>query len=129
MDGKFHIDPSNPLSSVKHLEAWYPQGVSEWLSGGNTASLGLLPDGTILKYVNDRDDKRAIASLEIEHQILTALGRHPRLVTYLGRHEHGLIFRYERNGDLRHYFSKVDFQAISMQQRRKWVHQATESIA
>lgn len=50
MDGKFHVDPSRPQSSVKYLEAMHPPGVSEVLFGGNTARLALLPDGTILKY-------------------------------------------------------------------------------
>ncbi|KAF1352741.1 kinase-like protein [Lizonia empirigonia] len=129
MDGKFHVDPSCPLSIVKYLEPWHPPGVSEVLSGGNTARLGLLPDGTILKYVYDRDDQWAMKGLDIEHQILTALGSHHRLVKYFGQHENGLRFQFERNGDIRRYFSKVDFKTIPIQQRRKWVHQAAESIA
>lgn len=129
MDGKFHIDPSCPMTSVKYLEAWYPPGVSSVLSGGNTARLGLLPDGSILKYVYDRDDRWALKSLDIEHHILTALGSHQRLTRYLGPHEHGLRFHYEPHGDLRTYYSKTDLTAISTQQREKWVQQAAQSIA
>jgi serine/threonine protein kinase len=129
MDGKFHVDPSCPLSSVKYLEPWYPPGVSEVFSGGNTARLGLLPDGTILKFVCDREDPWARKGLDIEHQILKALGSHHRLAKYLGRHENGLRFQFQRNGDIRRYFSKVDFNAIPTQQRQKWVRQAAESIA
>ena len=65
MDGKSHADPSCLLSIVKYLEPWHPPGVSEVLSGGNTARLGLLPDGTILKYVYDRDDQWAMKGLNI----------------------------------------------------------------
>jgi serine/threonine protein kinase len=129
MDGKFHVDPSCPLSMVRYLEPWYPPEVSEVFSGGNTARLGLLPDGTILEYVYDRDDESAMKGLDIEHQILTVLGSHHRLVKYFGRHENGLRFRFERNGDIRRYFSKVDFKTITTQQQQKWVHQAAESIA
>ncbi len=107
MDGKYHVDPCYPHISVKYLEPWYPPGVSEFLSGGNTARLGLLPDGTILKYVRDRDDPWALKSLDVERQIFLALGKHERLARYCGRQEHGLIFQFEANGDLRHYFSKV----------------------
>jgi serine/threonine protein kinase len=129
MDGKFHVDPSRPQSSVKYLKSWHPPGISEVLSGGNTARLGLLPDGTILKYVHDRDDRWAMKGLEIEHHILTALGSHQRLVRYLGTHEYGLRFQYEVNGDIRRYFSKMDFKTIPIRQREKWVQQAAESIA
>jgi hypothetical protein len=53
MDGKYHVDPSNPMNLVKYLDAWYPPGVSQTdiLWGGNTAKLALLADGTVLKYV------------------------------------------------------------------------------
>ncbi|OAL56831.1 kinase-like protein [Pyrenochaeta sp. DS3sAY3a] len=129
MDGKFHVDPSYPHMSVKYLESWHPPGVSEVLSGGNTARLGLLPDGTILKYVFDRDDKWAVKCLDIEHQILLALGDHERLVRYYGRQEHGLIFRFESNGDLRRYLSEMDFDTIPVLQLEKWVEQAAESVA
>ncbi|RMZ73485.1 Serine threonine kinase [Pyrenophora seminiperda CCB06] len=129
MDGKFHVDPSRPQSSVRYLKSWHPPGISEVLSGGNTARLGLLPDGTILKYVHDRDDRWAIKGLDIEHHILTALGSHQRLVRYLGIHEYGLRFQFEVNGDLRRYFSKTDLKIIPIRQREKWVRQAAESIA
>ncbi|KAF2760822.1 kinase-like protein [Pseudovirgaria hyperparasitica] len=129
MDGQFHVDPCRPESSVKYLKPWYPPGVSEVLSGGNTALLALLPDKSILKYVRDRDDRWALRSLEIEHVILTALGDHQRLVKYLGQHEYGLRFHFEANGDIRSYFSKADFKSIPIQQREKWAQQAAESIA
>jgi len=131
LDGKYHVNPSCPQSSVKYLEPWHPPGVSEVLSGGNTARLGLLPDGTILKYVFDRDDRWAAKGLDIEHQILTALGTHDRLVKYLGRHEYGLRFQFEVHGDIRRYFARMDSEnvPIPIQQREKWVQQAAESIA
>ena len=56
-DGKFHANPSRPQSSEIYLKSWRPPVVSEVLSGGNTARLDLLPDGTILKYVFDRDER------------------------------------------------------------------------
>ncbi|KAH6719746.1 kinase-like domain-containing protein [Leptodontidium sp. MPI-SDFR-AT-0119] len=129
MDGKFHVDPARAQSSVKYLKSWHPPGVFEVLSGGNTARLGLLPDGTILKYVYDRDDHWAMKGLDIEHHILTALGTHPRLINYFGKDDYGLRFQFEANGDIRRYFSKTDFKTIPIQQRKEWVRQAAESIA
>ncbi|RII17530.1 hypothetical protein CUC08_Gglean002370 [Alternaria sp. MG1] len=67
--------------------------------------------------------------LDIEHHILTALGGHQRLVKYFGKHEYGLRFQFELNGDIRYYVSKTDFKNIPIQQREKWVQQAAESIA
>jgi hypothetical protein len=83
-DGKYHIDPANPMVKNRYLEPWYPPGVTEFFSGGNTACLGLLQDGTLLKYVRDREDRDAVNGLNVEHSILSALEKHIRVVNYLG---------------------------------------------
>jgi len=110
MDGKYHVDPSNPMNRVKYLEPWYPPGVSEtsMIWGGNTAKLALLADGTVLKYIWDRDDHRGKTCLDIEHSILSVLSTHKRIVKYLGKHEHGLQFWLAANGDIRRYLSSRD---------------------
>jgi hypothetical protein len=76
------------MAKVRYLKPWYPPGVSEVLSGGNTARLGLLPDGTVLKYLFEKDDRHAKRGLDIEHSILLALGNHERLVKFLGSYDH-----------------------------------------
>jgi hypothetical protein len=101
---------------VKYIDSWHPPEVLEVVSGGNTARLGLLSDGTVLKYVYDRDDHWAMKGLEIEHQILTVLGSHQRLVKYVGQHEYGIRFQFEANGDIHRYFSNMDFTTIPIQQ-------------
>ena len=73
-DGKFHVDPLDAMTSVRYLEPWFPPGITESFSAGNTACLGLLPDGSVLKYPHDRDDISAKLGLEIEHTILSTLG-------------------------------------------------------
>jgi serine/threonine protein kinase len=130
-DGKYHIDPSNPMHRVRYLEAWYPPGISEKdiLWGGNTAQLALLADGTVLKYAWDRDDGRAKRCLDIEHSILSALGDHKRIVKFLGKHEHGLRFKLAANGDVRRYLSSHDPSESPEQLRRKWAKQAAEALA
>lgn len=130
VDGKWHVDPSNPMIQMKYLEAWYPPGVSDTnlLWGGNTAKLVRLADGTVLKYVRDKDDLRSKNCLEVEHSILSAIGAHERIVPYLGKHEHGLLFRFAANGDVRRYLSGHD-RDISEQLRRRWAKQAAEALA
>ncbi|KAF2427438.1 kinase-like protein [Tothia fuscella] len=128
-DGKYHADPTNPMHQVRYLEAWYPPGVTEIFSSGNTARLGFLPDGSVLKFAFDRDDRYAKRGLNIEHSILSALGEHKRLVQYLGKQEHGLRFMFAPNGDVRHYILKRDTDAISPILRRKWSTQIIESVA
>jgi serine/threonine protein kinase len=130
-DGKYQVDPSNPMNLVRYLEAWYPPGVSEkdTLWGGNTAQLALLADRTVLKYAWDRDDRRAKNCLDVEHSILSALGEHKRIVKYLGKHDYGLRFELAANGDVRRYLSSHDPSESSEQLRRKWAKQAAEALA
>lgn len=127
-DGKYHVDPANPMVKIRYLEPWYPPGVTEFFSGGNTARLGLLPDGTVLKYVRDREDRDALNSLNVEHSILSALGQHDRIVNYLGKHEHGIILQRALNGDICSYISKHEHDNISLQLRQKWTTQAAEAL-
>ncbi|KAF1994487.1 kinase-like protein [Amniculicola lignicola CBS 123094] len=127
-DGKYHIDPANPMVKIRYIEPWYPPGVTEFLSGGNTARLGLLQNGTVLKYVRDREDPNAFRSLDIEHSILSALGQHERIVKYLGKHEHGILLQQALNGDIRSYMLKHKHDNISVQLRQKWTTQAAEAL-
>ncbi|KAI9702961.1 MAG: hypothetical protein M1836_008175 [Candelina mexicana] len=129
VDGKFHVDPSNPMISVRCLQPWTPPGVLRVCAGGNTSRLGLLGDNTVLKFPLDRDDHFARKTLSIEHRILTALGDHERLVKYLGRVEHGLHFQLAVNGDVRHYMAAAEPGTISLSLRRKWSKQAAEALA
>jgi hypothetical protein len=109
-DGKYHVDPSNPMNRVRYLEAWYPPGVSEkdTLWAGNTAQLALLADGTVLKYAWDMDDRRAKNGFDIKHFILSTLGDHERIVEYVGKHEHGLRFGSAAKSDVCRYLSSHD---------------------
>lgn len=123
MDGKWHVDPTDPTRTVKHLEHWCPPGVeTRSFLGGNTACIGLLPDGTLLGYVPDREDRRAFDGLDIESQILLALGYHDRIVRYLGKHEHGILLRPAEHGDIRIYVEKREHEngSIPPHLRLRW---------
>lgn len=128
-DGKFHIDPLDPSKSIRCLDLWMPPGVSEIISGGNTAYLGLLPDDSVLKFPVDRHDSFLNNALDIEDCILSTLGDHNRIVKYLGREEHGLRFERAAKGDVRSYMSTVRPDSISVQLRMKWSTQAAEALA
>ncbi|KAF2013559.1 kinase-like protein [Aaosphaeria arxii CBS 175.79] len=133
-DGNFHIDPLNPIVSVKYLSPWHPPGVTEVLSGGTTACLGALPDGTVLKYIRDRDDRHAVHSLNVEKAILSALGPHPRIVQYLSDNDHGIVLRRAENGDLRRYLLTTQRKGehhptIPLELRRKWIRQTAQALS
>ncbi|KAF2457147.1 kinase-like domain-containing protein [Lineolata rhizophorae] len=127
-DGKYHVDPGNLMVKIRYLEPWYPPGVTGFFSGGNTARLGLLPDGTLLKYVRDRENRNALNSLNVEHSIFSALGQHDRIVKYLGKHEHGILLQLALNGDICSYISKREHDSISLQLLQKWTTQAAEAL-
>lgn len=129
LDGKYHVDPSDPMISVRYLEPWAPPGVVEVFSGGNTASLGFLSDGTVLKFPVDKDDRFTKKALDIEHSILLELGSHERLVKYVEKHEHGLRFKFAANGDVRRYLSTREPGSVPIELRQKWVQQAAQVVA
>ena len=128
-DGKLHQDPLDPNVSYKVLEHWAPQGVLRFIGAGVTANLGLCGDGCVLKYARDKDDNHARQALEVERQILLALGHHKRLVKYMGTSTDGLLFRYEANGDIRQYLRKTPATSISIERRLHWARQAAEAVS
>jgi len=129
LDGKFHVDPLDPLVSIKYVKSWCPPGVTRVFSGGSTSRLGFLSDGTVLKFPFDREDQRARKCLEIEHHILSALGDHERVVKYLGKHLHGLNFQFAQNQDVRRYMSSRESNLIPLQLRERWVNQAARAVS
>lgn len=129
MDGKYHVDPSNSINMIKLIDPWSPSGVSasDFNWGGSTAKLVSLGDGSVLKYVWDRDDKRAGKCLDVEHLILSELCPHDRIVKYLGKHEYCLQFQLAVNGDVRRYIAGHDPSPEYLQ--RKWAKQVAEVVA
>lgn len=67
--------------------------------------------------------------LDIEYRMLTALRSHERLIKYFGQHDYGLRIQFEVNGNIRHYLSRTDFKNIPIQERKKWLQPAAESVA
>lgn len=128
-DGKFYVDPLDPLKSVRCLEPWTPPCVTTILSGGNTAYLGLLSDNSVLKFLVDPYDAFSKEALHVEHCILSNIGVNDRITRYLGRQEHGLRFERAVNGDVRSYMAVVPLESIPLQLRLQWATQAAEGLA
>lgn len=127
-DGQFHTDPADPKTSIRCLELYTPPGVLEILAGGNTARVGLLADGTVLKYPLDPKDRHLVQALAIEDAILTSLGSHERLVTYLGKTDHGLRFERAYHGNSADCISRNSASSSVHQFGAKWSLQAAEAV-
>lgn len=127
-DGVFHNDPLNPMVAIRCIEPWLPNGVSKIIAGGNTAMVGLLNDEVVLKYPMDRLDLSARKCLDIEDQILSALGDHKRIVKYLGKMGDGLLFQRAVNGDVRQYMADAKPGTICNELRLKWSRQAAQAV-
>ncbi|KAF1987441.1 kinase-like protein [Aulographum hederae CBS 113979] len=133
-DGKYHVGPGNLMSSARiMLSNTLPPGIKSLFAGGNTASLGLLLDGSVLKFLRNDDDEYlynlAKRGLEVEAAILSTLGNHDRLIKYIGKHSHSLQIEFEENGDIKKYLLNHESSSISTQQRTKWRKQAAECVA
>ena len=129
VDGQFHADPSDPKTSIRYLELWMPPGVLTIIGGGSTSRLGLLADGTVLKFSLARDDKFSTEGLEVEDAVLRSLGNHERLVQYLGKTQDGLRFKRARHGDSANFISRARPGMFTHELGQKWSVQAAEAIA
>ncbi|OAL48478.1 kinase-like protein [Pyrenochaeta sp. DS3sAY3a] len=105
-----------------------PRGVQSLIGAGGMGKLGLLSDGTVLKFPRDKHCPLAHTSLELEHRILSALGDNDRLIKYLGKDSHGLRFEHAKNGDLFGYVLDNNAQ-ITSALREKWLLQAAQAVA
>ena len=94
-----------------------PPGVQCVLACGTCAFIGEVNGSTILKHPLKLGGD--LTRLELEHKILTIVGRHPHIIGHKGFTEIGL---YERavNGTIFKYLTASDPPAASLQQRLAW---------
>lgn len=125
------VDITQPVNYTFHFKKWgnsvAPPGVQSLIGLGGTGKLGLLNDGTVLKFPRNKHCTVAHTSLELEHRILSALGDNDRLIKYLGKDTHGLRFEHAKNLDLFGYVSD-NYAQITLAQREKWLLQATQAV-
>lgn len=103
---------------------YYPPGVSEIIGCGGECFIGAIDDLSVLKYPSVPGDRE---SIHIEAQLLQILGHHPRIISFKGLTEHGLILQRASNGSLSDYMASQSF--ISLDQRLLWCKQAAESVS
>ena len=103
-----------------------PPGVQQVLASGTSAFIGAVDDFTILKYpLKPGGD---MSRLEIEHQILTVVGEHPRIITHKGFTDAGLYLERAANGTVYWYLAESNRPAPTVEQRVAWCRQVTEAV-
>ncbi|KAK5687906.1 hypothetical protein LTR17_026660 [Elasticomyces elasticus] len=101
--------------------AHMPPGVVSVIGGGTTSLVGLLEDGTILKYPIVEGE--CSNEFNVEAAIYKELGNHPRIIGFLGQSMHGL--KLERGDRLTEYIDTVDDPALKLQ----WARQTAEGLS
>lgn len=103
---------------------YYPPGVSEIIGCSGECFIGAIDDSTVLKYPSLPGDHE---NIHIEAQLLQILGSYPRIISFKGLTEHGLILQRASNGSLSDYIASQSF--ISLDQRLLWCKQAAEAVS
>ncbi|WVN91200.1 uncharacterized protein L203_106457 [Cryptococcus depauperatus CBS 7841] len=93
---------------------------------GSTSAFFLITPGTVVKTPCPDLPKNQTA-LRIEQQLLERLGKHPRIVPYLGPHPSGILLAEAPHGDLQTY---IDTKHATLSTPHCWSlwEQATEAI-
>lgn len=112
---------------VVEYKFYCPPGVRRVIACGTSAFIGEVDDSTVLKYPVEAGGDRT--RLELEHQILTAVGRHPRVVAHKGFTEAGLYLERAANGTIVEFLSASDRPQPSVQQRLAWCRELAEAVA
>jgi serine/threonine protein kinase len=125
-NGQPFMSTTNPMEMVQYIREYVPAGVTQRIDGGNSCNVGSLAESTVLRYPLIQGE--LMSSLAIEHQILTALGNHKRIIQCFSLTEDGLILKWAKEGSLSSYLTRTDASMISFNMRLKWSQQATEAV-
>ncbi|WVN89513.1 uncharacterized protein L203_104738 [Cryptococcus depauperatus CBS 7841] len=93
---------------------------------GSTSAFFLVSPGTVVKTPR-RNLSKNQAALYMEQQLLERLGKHPRIIPYLGPHPSGILLAHAPLGDLQTY---IDTKHATLSTPHCWNlwEQATEAI-
>ncbi|KAI1799617.1 kinase-like protein [Daldinia bambusicola] len=110
---------------------------------GSTSRFIRIKPGIVLKYANtygkegqEFEDERTVTRISncfvVERQIYELLGKHPRIIEYLGYQDKpelppGLLLAEASHGSLQQYLDNHDTIPLPIQ--KKWCRQVVESIA
>ena len=111
---------------VVEYHHYCPPGVTKVLASGSSAFIGVVDDSTILKYPLKPGGDRS--RLETEHQILTVVGKHPRIISCKGFTDVGLYLERARYGTIHWYLTESDYSTPTLQQRIVWCRELTEAV-
>ncbi|KAL8648015.1 MAG: hypothetical protein Q9210_005227 [Variospora velana] len=114
------------MATEIHTPFYKPEGVTEFLGLGIDSFIGAVGETTVLKYPRTPGDKTALATLDLEAQILTTIGPHKHIVGYIGQRDDGLLLERARHGSIAHFLKDY---TPTWQQRLVWARQATEAVA
>jgi serine/threonine protein kinase len=124
-DGQYHDDLCDPMRRHIIIHPINPPEVLKVIGGGNSCRVGLLQDGTVLKYPLIDDGGKYI---DTEDKILSVLGPHNRLVQYFGKNDKGLRFELAQEGSVKNYLAKMPASQVPLKLRLKWSRQAAEAV-
>lgn len=105
---------------------YFPPGVRRILASGSSAFIGLVDDSTVLKYTLEPGGDRT--RLEIEHQILTTVGKHPNIIAQKGLTDQGLYLERAVNGTIYWYLADSGYPAPTVQQRLTWCLELVQAV-
>ncbi|RDW84212.1 uncharacterized protein DSM5745_04538 [Aspergillus mulundensis] len=112
-----------PHVEVIRTRRYLPPQVTRIITRGGGNFIGFVDDTTVLKYPCVAGD---MGSIQVEAQILDAVGKHPRIIESRGLTEYGLLLAYARNGSLYDYISLSP--SILLSQKLHWCRQAAEAV-
>ncbi|KAI9675000.1 MAG: hypothetical protein M1817_001406 [Caeruleum heppii] len=99
---------------------------------GSTSTVSRIELGVLLKSPLETDHptvaKQVKLAFSVEPPILQRLGSHPRIVTYLGRRDGGLLLGEASHGTLQAYLD-ANHPSIRLPLRKKWCRQSAEALA
>ncbi|KAH6983357.1 kinase-like domain-containing protein [Ilyonectria sp. MPI-CAGE-AT-0026] len=126
------------------FQPWFPDGIKNFIAASGSKYVALIDNESVLKFpiVSPHDDAAsysaaiqnywrqtrdvALKGLEVEKQILEAIGNHERVICLKGMHKDGLLLENMPNGSVETYLQL--HPETSFDQRMKWALQAAEGI-
>jgi serine/threonine protein kinase len=124
-NGKYHNDLCDPMRRHIIIYPINPPEVLKVIGGANSCWVGLLQDGTVLKYPLVDDGGKYI---DTKDKIFSALGHHNRLVKYFGKNDKGLRFELAQEGSVKNYLAEMRASQVPLNLRLKWSRQAAEAV-
>lgn len=118
-------DPDNPHHSFRYIQEYTPPGVIKRVGAGSSSVVGLLKDGTVLKYPPVKVE--GMESLAVEKAIYDALSDHERIARCLGITEGGLKLEFASQGSVTYHLGKNPAPSAAL--RLRWCRQAAEAVA